>query len=140
MKLDYRILTKKDLFIAKLKKEPIHFGFIPIWRLKEFVRFCIKYELITLRTENYVTVFDYDYYQANYDFIYIYTAAITNFRPLSFITRWLSDLLGHYLSKRQQYSLTPFIRCFRTTQRTFSVGGPDRVDWNYIIDRNKYIL
>lgn len=149
MKFDYRTITEKDLFITKLKKEPIHFGFIPIWRLKEFIIFCKEHELITLKSEekskqfcDYVQKYrpQYQYYDANYNFIYICTVAQTNFRPLSFITRWLSDILGHYLFNRQQYSLTPLTHCFRTVQRTFNVGGPECVAWNYIIDRKNYIL
>lgn len=136
MNLDYRTLTEKDLFIAKLKKEPIHFGFIPIWRLKDFIRFCKEHKLITLTSEA-EKKYCPSYYNVNYDFIYTYTDAQTNFRPLSFIIKWLSDILGHYLSKRQQYCLTPMIHCFRTTQRTFNVGGPKSF---YIIHREKYIL
>lgn len=138
MKLDYRTLTEKDLFIAKLKKESIHFGFIPVWRLKEFVRFCKERKLIEY-TPTDRSLWS-RYYYANYSFVYVATFAQTNFRPLAFITRWLTDLLGYYLSKRQQYLLTPSIHCFRTIQRTINIDHIGQSDWNYRIHTKQYIL
>lgn len=43
---DFRTMTKKDLFKAKLGNKVIDFGHVPTWRLRAFAKFCIKHGLI----------------------------------------------------------------------------------------------
>ena len=43
---NFHTMTKKDLFVAHLQTQVINFGFIPLWRRKAFVKFCIKHKFI----------------------------------------------------------------------------------------------
>lgn len=52
---DFRTMTKKDMFLVRLRNPIINFGFIPRWRRKAFAKFCIKYKLIEKISGNHPT-------------------------------------------------------------------------------------
>ncbi len=65
---NFHTMTKKDLFVAHLQNQVINFGFIPLWRRKAFVKFCIKHKFIEKISGNHLTS-----YYANYNFQYTAT-------------------------------------------------------------------
>lgn len=103
---NFQTMTKKDLFKIKLTNETIHFGRISRWQLKNFIKFCKKYKLITPQ--------EYRWYEANYSFSYISTVSRTNFKPLAYIMIWLSDILNHHF--------THTMHCFRTGYQTVYIS------------------
>lgn len=132
MKCDFRNgnLTKQKLFMSKLSGEPIHFGYIPIWRLRAFIRFCKENEIITAWPKDSMV----KWHKTNYHFCYTITDSQSFFAPLEFVMILLSDLLGGY-------TFTPFTRCLRTRKATITCGG-DQIDnkWRYMIRNGLYIV
>ena len=43
---DFRKMSDKDVFQAKLKHDVIDFGHIKFWQRKSFQRFCLKHEFV----------------------------------------------------------------------------------------------
>ena len=39
-------MTDRDVFTARLANKVIDFGYIPMWGLRPFMKFCVKHELI----------------------------------------------------------------------------------------------
>ena len=120
---NFRTITKKDLFVAKLTKKPIYFGFIPQWHLKKFIKFCKKYKLITIQEQD-------GWGKTNYSFYYTTTISRTNFFPLAFIMILLSDILN--------YQFTPIINCFRTSYQTIHIHENGKKQ--LLIHNKKYII
>ena len=130
MKCDFRDgeLSKKVLFKSKLSGEPIHFGFIPIWELKKFVRYCLKNKLVApldpLNPRN-------PWYIADVNFVYVSTYSQTSVWPVAQIMTWLADLL------RVQFT-TGGLRPLRTARQTIDCG-PNHHAKHYVIRNKMYI-
>lgn len=128
MKCDFRNAeeARKILFKSKLSNEPIHFGHILVWDLKDFVQFCKDNKIIT--PQDIVEIF-LQGYDVHYKFRYTTTVARTNFKPLAKITIWISDKLGCVLEGGAH--------CLRTNYQTIHCGGPTR--HRYMILDDRYI-
>ena len=129
MKCDFQNeeLTKKVLFKCKLSGEPIHFGFIPIWQLKKFVKFCLDNKLIVPLDPNQIN----RWYTADVNFLYKSTYSLTTAWPTAWIMTWLADLL------RVQFA-TGGLRSLRTAIQTIDCG-PNHSASHYVIRDNMYI-
>ena len=46
LKYDFRKMTERDVFKAKLGNEVVHFGHIPFWQRKKFIEFVTKHNFI----------------------------------------------------------------------------------------------
>ena len=127
MKADFRTITNKDLFMSKLSGEPIHFGFIPVWRLGAFVRYCLKNEIITKRDPNNRRN---PWYTAHYDFVYVATYSFASTPLFARVMVWVADLTG----KRLRWLWRPLY----TGRETIDCGptGPSN---NYLISNGLYI-
>lgn len=130
MKCDFRNgeLSKKVLFKSRLSGEPIHFGFIPIWELRKFVRYCLENKLIVqldpMSPNNL-------WYIANINFVYQSTYSQTRFQPTAWLMTWLADLL------RVQFA-TGGIRQLRTAIQTIDCGPANGAS-HYVIRNMMYI-
>lgn len=129
MKCNFRNKEKarKILFKSKLSNEPIHFGHILVWDLKDFVQFCKDNKIITPHDRGEIFTQGYD---VHYKFLYTTTIARTNFKPLAKITIWLSDKLGGILVNG--------LFCLRTNLQTIECGD-ERRD-RYCIFNDRYIM
>lgn len=79
---DFRTMTEKDLFKARLSAKEIDFGFIPKWRRRKFVKFCKDNKLVipcATGFANYV-------YTANSTFQYRLTQSTNT------LFEWFADL------------------------------------------------
>ncbi len=130
MKCDFRNgeLSKKVLFKSRLSGEPIHFGFIPVWELRKFVRYCLENKLVApldpLNPKN-------PWYIADVNFVYVSTYSLTSAWPVAQIMTWLADLL------RVQFA-TGGLRQLRTARQTIDCG-PDHHASHYVIRNKMYI-
>ena len=84
---DFRKMNVKDLFQARLKHEVINFGFIPVWNIGRFVRFCKKngrlYQPPTYRAYAYLV---------KHNFSYIRTFSKVSHLPMGWLTEWIADI------------------------------------------------
>lgn len=120
-------LVKKSLFKSRLSGEPIHFGFIPIWELKKFVKFCLDNKIIVPYDPNQIN----RWYTADVNFVYQSTYSLTMVWPTAWIMTWLADLL------RVQFA-TGGLRSLRTAIQTIDCG-PDHAASHYVIRDKMYI-
>jgi hypothetical protein len=123
MKCDFRdtVPTKRAWFKCKLSGEPIHFGYIPVWRLPAFVRFCKEHNLITAHPEDRRGIF----FTSNHYFLYTITDSVDT-SILGTMQIWLADLLG---------------KSFATRKNTINVGGGEiHTKWRYTIRNGRYIV
>ena len=119
--------SKKALFKSKLSGEPIHFGFIPVWELKKFVRFCLDNKLIKANDPTGVN----HWYTADVNFLYRSTYSLASFWPGARLMTWIADLLRIQLP-------TGGLRCLRTNIQTIDCG-PNHTASHYVIRDNMYI-
>ena len=84
---DFRTMSEKDVFQARLKNEVIDFGHIPVWRFGRFVKFCIKHGLLYQPP----TYMNYAYL-VKHKFYYARTFSKVSHLPLGNIFIWLCDL------------------------------------------------
>lgn len=84
---DFRKMTEKDMFEAKLKHATIDFGFIPIWRFGRFVKFCKKHGLLY----HPPTYFDCAYL-VKHNFRYTRTFSRINHLPMGWLAAWIADI------------------------------------------------
>lgn len=119
MKCDFKNANIKDIFKARLRGEPLHFGFIPLWQRKEFANFCIAQNLIEKIPGCHPTS-----YKVNHVFVYKGTLHNTAWRaPVGCLIELFADI----------FKLTPnkIIR-----QKTIVVehrgGNPIYDGFNYI--------
>jgi hypothetical protein len=129
MKCDFRNseLVKKSLFKSKLSGEPIHFGFIPVWRLRKFVRFCLENKLIKQHDPNQIN----RWYKADVNFVYVTTYSHTTAWPTARIMTWLADILGVQFAAGG-------LRSLRTSTQTIDCGPLNNREY-YVIRDKKYI-
>lgn len=129
MKCDFHDseLVKKSLFKSKLSGEPIHFGFIPVWELKKFVRFCLENKLVEPHDPNQIN----RWYKADVNFVYVSTYSLTTAWPTAWIMTWLADLL------RVQFR-SGGLRALRTALQTIDCGPMNNAS-HYVIRDKKYI-
>jgi len=84
---DFRNMGELDVFQAKLKYEVIPFGFIPVWQMKSFLNFCIKYKLLhkppTYREHAYLV---------EHKFSYGFTGSKVHHLPFGWILEWIADI------------------------------------------------
>ena len=128
MKCDFRDteLVKKSLFRSKLSGEPIHFGFIPVWELKKFVRFCLENKLLE-PVNPPINI----WYTADVNFVYQSTYSLTSVWPTAQIMTWIADIF------RIQFA-TGGLRSLRTSVQTIDCGPLNTRD-HYAIRDKKYI-
>ena len=86
MPYNFQTMNDKDVFQAKLKHDVIDFGFIPVWHIGRFVKFCKKRGLL-YRPPTYVDCA----YEVKHNFRYVRTFSTINHRLLGWLTAWLSD-------------------------------------------------
>jgi len=120
-------LVKKSLFKSKLSGEPIHFGFIPVWELKKFVKFCLENKIIVPHDPNQIN----RWYIAEVNFLYRSTYSYASFWPGARLMTWIADLLHIQLP-------TGGLRSLRTAIQTIDCG-PDHTASHYVILDKKYI-
>jgi hypothetical protein len=129
MKCDFRNEeeSKKALFKSRLSGEPIHFGFIPVWELKKFVRFCLENKIVEPIDPNQINT----WYKADVNFLYQSTYSLTSAWPTAQIMTWLADIL------RVQFR-TGGLRALRTAVQTIDCG-PHHTASHYVIRKKMYI-
>ena len=125
-------LVKKSLFKSRLSGEPIHFGFIPIWELRKFVKFCLENKIIVPHAPGTCGLSQVNHwYIAEVNFLYRSTYSQTSFWPVAQIMTWLADLL------RVQFA-TGGLRQLRTAIQTIDCG-PNHAASHYVIRNKMYI-
>jgi len=84
---DFRKMSEKDVFQARLKHEVINFGFIPVWRFGRFVRFCKKHGLL-YKPPTYVS----GAHLVKHNFSYLRTFSNIGHLPLGKLSAWIADI------------------------------------------------
>lgn len=90
MTYDFRTMTKKDMFKAKLANKIIDFGHIPTWRLKAFKKFCTKHELI-YQPDGY----RYGAYRVRHEYKYAYTGCTVSHLPFGWAFILWHEIVGY---------------------------------------------
>ena len=121
MRVDFRTITKKDMFMLRLKSEEMDFGYIPKRERKAFVRFCKENELVV----PFPNGFDTFVYKAKAKFCYEVTLSGNFFKG---ICERIAEHTGWY--KRYLFH-RPFICCFAMKEIIHIVPRPQRggFDW-----------
>ncbi len=90
MKCNFKNPNVKDIFKARLRGEPLHFGFIPLWERKKFVKFCIAQNLIEKIPGCHATS-----YKVNHVFAYKGTLHKTAWRaPVGCLIELFADIFN----------------------------------------------
>lgn len=87
MTYDFRKMNEKNLFQARLKHEVINFGFIPVWRIGRFVRFCKRNGLL-YQPPTYMACA----YLVKHNFSYVRTFSKVGHLPMGWLTEWIADI------------------------------------------------
>ena len=111
MKYDFTKMSKQDVFKAKLAHDMIPFDFIPYWRRKRFLKFCIENELIT-QPRDWLPYA----YLVNHKFSYVTSFSKVRHLPFGKILEFISDIFYAYPN---HYSA---LRCY--VQRTYLEAKP----------------
>lgn len=90
MTYDFRTMTEKDLFKARLGYKVINFGHIPTWRLKSFAKFCIKHGLI-----HQPTGYKYGAYKVGHEYKYTCTGSKVSHLPLGWMFILWHEIVGY---------------------------------------------
>lgn len=117
---DFRKMNEKDVFQARLAHEVINFGFIPIWRIGRFVRFCKKHELLYHPPTYFESA-----YLVKHKFEYTRTFSKISHLPLGWLAEWIADIF---------YTDLPSWR-FKYVDREECLVKPrgTRPDFNYVV-------
>lgn len=75
-----------DVFKAKLSHIVINFGFIPVWRIGRFVKFCKKHGLLYHPPTYFNSA-----YEVKHNFLYVRTFSKISHLPLGNLVLWVSD-------------------------------------------------
>lgn len=90
MTYDFRKMTKRDIFKARLANNVIDFGYIPTWRLRAFKKFCVKHGLIHQPTD-YVG----GAYKVIHEYKYAYTGSNVSHLPLGWAFVLWHEIVGY---------------------------------------------
>jgi len=115
------------LFKSKLSGESIHFGFIPVWGLKKFVRFCLENRVLVPVHASQINI----WYTADVNFVYQSTYSLTSVWPTAQIMTWIADIF------RIQFA-SGGLRSLRTSVQTIDCGPLNSRD-HYAIRDKKHI-
>jgi len=123
---DFRKMTAKDVFQARLAHEVLDFGFIPIWRIGRFVRFCKKHGLL-YQPPTYMA----GAYLVKHNFRYDRTFSKVSHLPLGWLAEWIADIF---------YAATPSWK-FRYVLRQSCLVRPrgTRPGYTYVIATSRGI-
>ena len=91
MKYDFRKMSAKDVFQAKLAYETVHFGYIPRWRMKRFLKFCLQHRFLY-----HPPTYRHDAFLVEHNFFYRTTVSRLDHMPIGHAFTWVADLF-HYL-------------------------------------------
>ena len=90
MTYDFREMTEPDLFKARLANKVIDFGYIPMWRLRAFMKFCVKHRLI-YQPDGY----SHHSYKVEHEYKYICTGSKVSFLPFGWAFVLWHDIVGY---------------------------------------------
>lgn len=90
MTYDFRKMTKKNLFKARLANIVIDFGHIPTWRLKAFAKFCIKHGLIYQPPE-----YTSSAYKVRHEYKYTCIGSNISHLPLGWVFVLWHEIIGY---------------------------------------------
>lgn len=100
LQYDFRKMSASDVFKAKLANETVHFGYIPRWRMKRFLRFCLQHKFL-YHPPTYME----HAYLVNHNFFYRTTMTKLDHMPIGWLFTWVADLLYHSgLSKASDFA------------------------------------
>ena len=91
MKCDFREMSKQDVFKAKLANQVVNFGYVPRWRMKQFLKFCLQHKFLYHPS----TYMDHAFC-VEHNFIYRTTVGHIDHMPFGRLLIWVADLL-YYL-------------------------------------------
>lgn len=87
MTYDFRKMDECDVFKAKLSHSVINFGFIPVWRMKRLLNFCLKHKLLYHPPSYFPGAF-----LVKHNFSYKFSGSTVAHLPFGTVMEWIADL------------------------------------------------